>query len=55
MIPNTIKHNGELFVLKSIATQQIEAKRIANKIRKMQFRFRIKYFDNKYCVYKEVK
>jgi len=55
MIPLIINHNGELFALKSTVSQQREAIKIANKIKKKHRRFRIKFFENKYCVYVEVK
>jgi hypothetical protein len=56
MIPKMIKHNGELFALKDIVLNQRRAKKIGNNLkRKGRLRFRIKFIDNKYCVYKEMK
>ena len=54
MIPKTINHNGELFALENILLKQCRAKAFANKIKKQRIRIRIKFIDNKYCVYKEV-
>ena len=55
MIPKVISHNGELFALKDVALNQRKAKKLGNKIKKKRSRFRIKFIDNKYCIYKEVK
>ena len=55
MIPKKLEHNGELFTLNNSVRKQTQAKSIGNKIKRKHFRFRIKYIDNKYCIYKEVK
>jgi len=56
MIPKIITHNGEHFALKDVVLNQRRAKKIGNNLKRNgRLRFRIKYFDNKYCVYKEIK
>jgi len=54
MIPRIIKHNGELFALEDILLKQCRAKSFANKMKKQKIRTRIKFFDNKYCIYKQI-
>lgn len=56
MIPKVISHNGEHFVLKDVALNQRKAKKIRRNLRNQKrLRSRIKFYDNKYCVYKEVR
>ena len=55
MIPKIIDHNGELFALNATERNQRLAKKSGNKIRRNRLRFRIRFIDNKYCIYKEVK
>ena len=56
MIPKILNHNGEHFALKTVVLNQRKAKKIRRNLRNQKkLRSRIKFYDNKYCVYKEIK
>jgi len=52
-IPKKLIHNGEEYRLHGISLQKRKALQIARKIERESKHFRIKFINNKFCIYRE--